>query len=46
MKQIYAKKEAISDFFVSKETSLILQLPGQLKPYLWTACSVRLIITL
>lgn len=46
MKQIRAKKEVISDVLVIKETSVILQLPGQLKPYLWTACIVGLVITI
>lgn len=45
MKQIYTNKEVISDVLIIKETSLILQLPGHLKPYLWTAYSVRLVIT-
>lgn len=46
MKKRDAYKEVIADVLVIKETSLILQLPGQLKPYLRTACSVGLIITL
>lgn len=46
MKQICANKEVISDVLVIKETSLILQLPGQLKPHLWTACIVGLVITM
>lgn len=42
--KIYTEKQVRSDALVIKETSVILQVPTRLKPYLWSACSVVLVI--
>lgn len=38
------KKQVRSDVLVITETSVVLQVSTQLKPYLWSACSVVLVI--